>query len=351
MARGTQTLNSFRDSSDVIAEATAELAELAEPAAPGSIRAAYLRVRDGVVTEEVVADERGSVPTSYLLRDDPYLGEVLNSGGPLVAALDRTAMGPTLRYVTDGSGVTHAAFVPVRLGGVLHGILRLEDCGTSISEEVFARCRALGDVVERALGNAVAHEEFEHQANSDSLTGLANRRGLALYLDAARGRDALGILVLEVDGLEAVNDVHGHEIGDRMLVAVARAVSGTLRSGDLLARTGGGELVAVVTNADAAAARRVAERVTAVVSGLDVDGIPTSVSVGHASCAKNGDLDRTRRLAGESMHEARRASRAVHGHRPTTVVEVVVPGPDGCRPGGAPAPETVVIGELPEVSR
>ena len=307
MDRATQALTSLRHPRDVIVEGTRVLAELA---APVCTRAAYLSVADGVVTEEVVADGRDSAPTSYLLRDDPYVAEVVEAGVPLVAALDRMAMGPTLRYVTDESGVTHAAFVPVKVGDVLHGILRLDGRGTPISEEVLARCRALGDVMEVALENAIAHEELEQQANSDSLTGLANRRGLALYLDGEHGSDALGILVMDIDGLEAINHAYGHDTGDRILVAVARAVAGTLRGGDLVARTGGDELVAVVTNADASDTRRVAERVTAAVSGIEVHGLRTSVSVGYASCGKNGDPDRASRLAGKSMDEARRMSRA-----------------------------------------
>ena len=83
--------------------------------------------------------------------------------------------------------------------------------------------------MEVALGHAIAYEELEHRANSDTLTGLANQRGLALYLDGERGRGALGILVMDIDGLEAINDAYGRDTGDQILVAVARAIAGTLR--------------------------------------------------------------------------------------------------------------------------
>lgn len=324
MNGATQSLTSLRDSKDVIAEGTLVLAELA---GAGCTRAAYLRVRDGVVTEEVVVDERGAAPISYLLRDDPYVGEVVDAGHPLVAALDRTAMGPTLRYVTDDSDVTHVAFIPVTLGGELHGILRVDGRATPISEVVFARCRALGNVVELALGNAIAHEELELQANSDPLTGLANRRALALYLDGDRRPEALSILVLDIDGLKAINDAHGHDVGDRILVAVARAAGGTLRGGDLLARTGGDEFVAVVTNADESDARRVAERITAAVSQVKVRGVGTSVSVGHASCGKNGDPERVLQIADEAMYESKRVARRAHGRHPRRPDDLVAPKP------------------------
>ena len=115
---------------------------------------------------------------------------------------------------------------------------------------MLARCRALANVVELALGNAIAHQELEMQANTDPLTGLSNRRGLSLYLDGDRRLNAMSILVLDIDHLKAINDAHGHDVGDKILVAVARAASGVLRGGDLLARTGGDEFLAVVADAD-----------------------------------------------------------------------------------------------------
>ena len=86
------------------------------------------------------------------------------------------------------------------------------------------------------------------QANTDPLTGLSNRRGLALYLDGDRRHRALSMLVMDIDGLKIINDAHGHDVGDKILVGVARAASGTLRGGDLLARIGGDEFVAVVAD-------------------------------------------------------------------------------------------------------
>ena len=145
--------------------------------------------------------------------------------------------------------------------GQLHGIITIESRGTPFPDEVVARCRALGNVVELALANALAHHELEIQANSDPLTGVANRRGLALFLEGDRRLEAMGILVMDIDNLKAINDAQGHDVGDKILVGVARAVSGVLRGGDLLARTGGDEFVAVVAGADDADTRRVVERI------------------------------------------------------------------------------------------
>ncbi len=77
MNGATQSLTSLRDPKDVIAQGTLAMFELAGSGFRG---ASYLRVSDGVVTQEALADDRGSVPTSYLLKDDPYVRKVLDTG-------------------------------------------------------------------------------------------------------------------------------------------------------------------------------------------------------------------------------------------------------------------------------
>jgi len=314
MNGATQSLTSLHDPKEVIGEGTLVMAELA---GPGFNRVSYLRVRDDVVVQEAVADGHGSVPAaSCLLKDDPYVSEVLATKQPLVATLDRAAMGPTLRSIVDEAGITHAVLVPIAPAGQFHGIISIESRGTPFPDEVVARCRALGNVVELALANALAHHELEIQANSDPLTGVANRRGLALFLEGDRGLNAMAILVMDIDNLKAINDVQGHDVGDKILVGVARAVSGVLRGGDLLARTGGDEFVAVVAGADDADARRVVGRIGDAVARINAQGVRASVSIGHACCGKNGDVDRTRRLADEAMYEAKRFNRRRHGRHP-----------------------------------
>jgi diguanylate cyclase (GGDEF)-like protein len=313
MHDATHSLTSLRDPQDVIVEATVAMLDLA---GAGFRRASYLRVSDGVVTQVAVADDRGSVPTSYLLKDDPYVRTVIDSGEALVTVLDRTAMGASLRSVTDETRSTDAALIPVAVNEELHGIFQIDSRGIVVSEDLLVRCRSFANVVELALANAIAHHELEIQANTDPLTGLANRRGLSLYLDGDRRANAKSILVLDIDHLKAINDAQGHEVGDKVLVAVARAAAGVLRAGDLLARTGGDEFLAVVADGDESIARLVADRMTEAVSHVQVQGVRTSVSIGHASCGKNGDIERLRQQADEAMYEAKRVARRQRGRHP-----------------------------------
>ena len=114
-------------------------------------------------------------------------------------------------------------------------------------------------------GRVATEERLLHQAGHDSLTGLANRSQLFERLDdaldaARRGGRATAVLFLDLDGFKAVNDAVGHLAADDVLIEVAHRAQASLRSGDLLARTGGDEFVAVLTELDPLDAGRVADR-------------------------------------------------------------------------------------------
>jgi diguanylate cyclase (GGDEF)-like protein/PAS domain S-box-containing protein len=92
---------------------------------------------------------------------------------------------------------------------------------------------------------------LEHSAHYDGLTGLPNRVLLADRLRQAmalapRHGTRLAVAYLDLDGFKAVNDTHGHEVGDRLLVGLAGRMQQALREGDTLARLGGDEFVAVL---------------------------------------------------------------------------------------------------------
>ncbi len=112
-------------------------------------------------------------------------------------------------------------------------------------------------------------EELKHQAFHDALSGLANR---ALFRDrlehglarAARSRSSLAVLFLDLDDFKLVNDSLGHAAGDDLLVAVARRLSTSLRSGDTAARFGGDEFAVLLEEiAGPQEACEVAERIIA----------------------------------------------------------------------------------------
>lgn len=170
----------------------------------------------------------------------------------------------------------------------------------------------------RLVAAEVRQREF---ANRDPLTGVGNRR----YFDAMmqeelarrtrpfgrRGLDTspLTLLILDLDDFKAVNDHHGHQVGDAVLqVATERALS-VLRSTDTLARIGGDEFAIIAPGARGAGAERMAESVRDAVGAEEVDEeLPKpSTSVGWAVFPDDGqDFETLMRSADDRMLRSKR---------------------------------------------
>ena len=116
---------------------------------------------------------------------------------------------------------------------------------------------------------------LSHQASHDPLTGLANRVLLLDRLEVAvavatRMGSPVAVLALDLDGFKAVNDEHGHAVGDRLLQQVTARIESTVRPADTVARLGGDEFVVVVhPPEEQSAAMAVAERIRDQVGALD----------------------------------------------------------------------------------
>ncbi|MFC4640158.1 putative bifunctional diguanylate cyclase/phosphodiesterase [Deinococcus hohokamensis] len=96
-----------------------------------------------------------------------------------------------------------------------------------------------------------AHQRSEHVATHDSLTGLPNRlqfhgRAREALREAERLGTAVGVMVLDLDGFKTINDSLGHEMGDELLLAVGKRLSGLVRADDVVARFGGDEFVVLL---------------------------------------------------------------------------------------------------------
>jgi diguanylate cyclase (GGDEF)-like protein len=99
------------------------------------------------------------------------------------------------------------------------------------------------------------HAEVERLSRTDPLTGLANRRAFDNRVDQelrriSRGGTPFGLLLIDVDHFKQLNDSYGHGAGDHILNELSRRLTGRLRDEDLLARIGGDEFAAIITNAN-----------------------------------------------------------------------------------------------------
>ncbi|WP_426198932.1 sensor domain-containing diguanylate cyclase [Pseudomonas sp. DC3200b2] len=147
-------------------------------------------------------------------------------------------------------------------------------CATGLFGALLIRQIRQTTQTEAELRNA--HAALELMAMQDSLTGLANRRQLdqALPQEIGRARRAgrpLGIIMLDIDHFKAFNDIHGHPAGDACIRDVGQAVLGCVgRSGDLVVRYGGEELLVLLPECELSGAIRVAERIVEAVQGLNI---------------------------------------------------------------------------------
>jgi diguanylate cyclase (GGDEF)-like protein len=108
--------------------------------------------------------------------------------------------------------------------------------------EDLAVLAALAPAVAALHAEAARQAELDRAARTDPLTGLLNRRGFAEALAAGRATRPGGVLAfLDMDGLKALNDRHGHAAGDAAIRALAARMTAALRPGELAARVGGDE--------------------------------------------------------------------------------------------------------------
>ena len=165
-----------------------------------------------------------------------------------------------------------------------------------------------------------AQRTLQHIAWHDALTGLPNRTLLADRLRqdmrrVRRNREFLALAYIDLDGFKAVNDTHGHEVGDRLLVEIARRMRAALRDVDTVARLGGDEFAAIFTDlAEASASEPLIERLlTAIAAPVLINGLGLQVSgsIGVSYFPQQGDLeaDQLLRQADHAMYAAKLSGR------------------------------------------
>ena len=161
---------------------------------------------------------------------------------------------------------------------------------------------------------------LEHVAHFDSLTSLPNRVLLADRLQqsmaqALRRGQPLAVAFLDLDGFKAINDHHGHDAGDQLLIALSARMQQTLRDSDTLARMGGDEFVAVLADLnDVADSLQMIDRLlVAAAQPVQVGGqwLQVSASLGVTFYPQTQDVtaDQLLRQADQAMYQAKLAGK------------------------------------------
>ncbi|MBU4531396.1 MAG: GGDEF domain-containing protein [Hoeflea sp.] len=160
-----------------------------------------------------------------------------------------------------------------------------------------------------------AHKNLEHRANHDGMTGLANRDAFLEHLSAIIESSGRGyLLMIDADRFKQINDDHGHDAGDRALLAVADAISGSIRTVDFSARIGGEEFAIILGGASSEDARVIAERVRVNVQKMTIttaDGaqLKVTVSIGGAAFGPQSRTKDIMRAADSRLYDAKHNGR------------------------------------------
>ncbi|MFD6318453.1 GGDEF domain-containing protein [Methylorubrum thiocyanatum] len=162
-----------------------------------------------------------------------------------------------------------------------------------------------------------ANLKLSRQAETDPLTGLANRRGLFTAMSRRSGPGGAlrcAILLADIDHFKSINDTYGHDGGDAALIGFAERLRSVMRKDDIIARWGGEEFLVVLDQADAAAATAVAERLRRTAAGqpFSVNGTALTVtaSIGVSIVAAGEErIDAALSRADAALYAAKKGGR------------------------------------------
>lgn len=213
--------------------------------------------------------------------------------------------------------ITALTFIPCAVVIYLKGPLVLTAAPSGWAEDLnsivgLVAITSIG-AMSLALNQARTARRHREEAYTDQLTGLLNRRALFERFVADRSGEQAAALIMDLDHFKAINDRHGHHMGDEMLRHFATVVRQSLGSFGVAARLGGEEFVVILANATPDRASAVAESIRAefAAGGVESDAglVQTSVSVGIAFKRSGETLDRLLSRADEALYKAKEDGR------------------------------------------
>lgn len=186
--------------------------------------------------------------------------------------------------------------------------------GAVLDDEARQFLHAVTDVLSSAVQRRQVEVELVHRATHDPLTGLPNRVHLFDRLEQAlrrRGDQRIGVLFIDLDGFKPINDTHGHEAGDRVLMTLAERMRDFVRAADTVARLAGDEFVVIVDPSTPDELPLVAERlVELIATPIDIGGVTITMgaSIGAVtSAAEDRSAEALLQRSDAAMYAAKQA--------------------------------------------
>lgn len=166
----------------------------------------------------------------------------------------------------------------------------------------------------------LAQAELGRLVRIDSMTGVANRRHFEERLESAiasarRHNTAICLLYLDIDRFKAINDTHGHEAGDAVIVEVATRVQSLVRKEDLVARLGGDEFAVIIEQADAGTGEAMASKMLAAMQApisIGAMPLPVNVSIGVGFASTPDTLENVLGMADRALYRSKSAGRGTY---------------------------------------
>lgn len=283
------------------------------------LAAVYLADREAWVLR--LAQSHGREADAFVCEVDvaePVLGAAFEAGQ---RAEPTAVRGSAAGWLTNSQPLGMQVAAALGVGGESLGVLVLGWIGErELGSDEIERLRVVADQSALSLQNALLQAELERLSVTDRLTELFNHGYLRQRLDQEIGRaerfgHTLSVIMLDIDDFKALNDRHGHLVGDDVLRRVSALIRDNLREMDVAARYGGEEFVLIVPETDSAGALAVAERVRqsvaeSALSTSEGQGVRATVSVGVATYPRDGaSVDELVRSADEAMYCAKRSGK------------------------------------------
>lgn len=172
------------------------------------------------------------------------------------------------------------------------------------------------DLNKKNLELKKANEKIESLLRHDELTELSNRRHFKEYIEqeiakAHRHQSLLTLAMCDLDSFKEINDTYGHNVGDRVLKAVGKALINETRKGELAARIGGDEFAVILTQTPLQKGKIFAERIRSSISEVRIEEISGSItlSIGITELKENESFDSFFKRADMAMYKAKKSGR------------------------------------------